>query len=147
MPARTYRIALTTTAGAARTMRIELTGPATPIVSVGATVDGIEPFSKVALVGTLAPGSVAATQYKWEQVSGTPVTIAAPSAASTFYWAKGKMVSETLEFGFSAAGAAGVWSPVKVVKHNVLPCLEFAAVGGVLVPMGMIAIIDGELPT
>lgn len=147
MPARTHRIALTTTAGAARTTRIELTGPATPVVVVGPTIDGIEPWSKVPLVGTLAPGSTAATQYKWEQVSGTPVVIASPTSPSTFYWAKGKMVSETLEFGFSAAGAAGVWSPVKVVKHNVLPCLEFAARGGVLVPMGMIAIIDGELPT
>lgn len=157
MSSRTYRIEASTVSPASRTYSVSAGGPTfysrtyavsasapeTPQPNAGADIVDMEPWLRVPLSGTETSNVGPSIAQRWTQVSGTPVEILQAGTPEAYYWAPGSTDGESLVFGYQVQGVDETWSPVDTVKHRFLPSAEFAAVGGRLVPMGVIEISSG----
>lgn len=158
MTARLYRIEVSTVSPAgrlhrievtapsalkARLHRVEVTAPPTPSPDAGPDMKDLPAWGRIELHGTETSNVGASVAQRWVQVSGAAAEIINGNSADAYYWAPGSTDGESLEFGYQVQSSGGVWSPVDVVKHTFSPSVEFAAVGGRLVPMGIIQISSG----
>ena len=99
----------------------------------------VEPWSTVTLTGTHTGGSDPVTHY-WRQISGAPATLSATNAATVTFTAPGTLAGSSLVFGYRVTDDGFVDSPESTVQVDVLRSLEHAVIGGVEVPMRLLAV-------
>lgn len=142
--ARLHRISVTApSALKARTQRVEVTAPPTPSPHAGPDVKDLPAWGRIELHGTETSNVGPSIAQRWVQISGSPAVIINGNSPDAYYWAPGSTDGESLEFGYQVQSSDEVWSPADVVKHTFSPSVEYAAIGGRLVPMGVIQISSG----
>lgn len=102
----------------------------------------VEPWTLITLSGSASSdidGTV--TSYSWSQISGTAVSLSGSGSDRTFT-APGSIAGSTLVFGLIVTDDLGATSTQATVSITILPCLERAAIGGVLVPVQFMAVFS-----
>jgi hypothetical protein len=120
-----------------------------PTVNAGADQTAVEPWSTVTLTGTASDPDGTIVAKGWTQTGGTPTVTLTGDSTTVSFEAPATTAGTTLTFTYSATDNAGATSTDSVTVA-VLQATEFAAVGGVYVPVRFVEVtgpvIDPELP-
>lgn len=106
---------------------------ALPTVNAGADQANVEPGATVTLTATATDTDGTISSYAWDQITGTPVTLAGTGATRTFT-APHTLAGSTLEFRVTATDNSG-GTAQDTMYVMVLAATERAAKGGVEVPL------------
>lgn len=118
----------------------------TPIASAGSNQTNTQPYAVVTLSGTDSDSDGIVVSRQWRQVSGSPsVAITNATSANASYTAPGTIAGTSLVFGYTVTDNDGLESVEAETTHTILPATKRAIVGGIEVPIRLMAAQGGGL--